>query len=331
VTIAAALGVAALVGASAALAASSPTISVGAATGITPTAATLHGSVNPNGLATTYQFQFGPTSALGRVAPATAASAGAGTAAVAEKIAATGLSPDTTYYFRLEATNSAGQSFSPTETFKTTGNPAPTVGAVTATGVTTNQAVLTGTINPNNQATSYWFDFGVTSLYGFNSFVKTIPAGTAPVTVSVTIPGLQPGIPFHYRLVASHGSTSTTYGPDGAFTTLPWPRPHTFLKGTVSPRSVRRSPAQFTVSGQLMLPATTPATLGCAGNVQISYYARGSLVFQGLAPVTPSCTYSASTRIGSLGRGRVRMSVKLRFRGNAWVAPSNKHLTVRVR
>jgi hypothetical protein len=64
---------AALIYAPAALGASSPTVSASAPTGIGQTAATLHGTVKANGLATTYQFEYGPTTALGSKSPATAA------------------------------------------------------------------------------------------------------------------------------------------------------------------------------------------------------------------------------------------------------------------
>ena len=68
-----------------------------------------------NGLATTYQFEYGPTAALGSKSPATPASAGSGTVALAESARLVGLSPDTTYYFELVASNSAGSSNTPAE------------------------------------------------------------------------------------------------------------------------------------------------------------------------------------------------------------------------
>ena len=86
---------AALIYAPVALAASSPTVSASAPTAIGQTAATLHGTVKANGLATTYQFEYGPTTALGSKSPATPASAGSGTVALAESARLVGLSPDT--------------------------------------------------------------------------------------------------------------------------------------------------------------------------------------------------------------------------------------------
>ncbi len=320
--------VAALVCAPLAFAASSPTVSAGAATSIAATSATLHGSVNPNGLATTYQFEYGPTNALGKVSPATAASAGSGAAAVAEATKISGLSPDTTYYYALVAANSAGTSTTPVESFKTTGNPAPGATTDPAAGVSRYAATLVGTIAPNNQATTYWFQYGLTTSYGFQTVVNTLAAGSTPVTVSAALPGIAPGTVFHYRLVASHGSTSTTYGADVTFATLPWPRAHTSMTAAVSPHSAKKGPASFTVRGRIGLAYTTPAALGCRGTVAISYYDGRRQLARADVAVAPTCAYSARTRIGRSVKGR--LTIKVRYGGDEYQAPATKQASVKV-
>jgi DNA-binding beta-propeller fold protein YncE len=87
-----------------------PTAATEAATRVTATEAILHGSVNPNGFATTVQFEYGLTTAYGSKAPTTAESAGAGTGEVAKGTVLTGLLPGTTYHFRLKATSAQGTS-----------------------------------------------------------------------------------------------------------------------------------------------------------------------------------------------------------------------------
>ena len=83
-----------------------PTVATQAATGVTIQAATLHGTVHPRSLATSYVFQYGPTAAYGaQTAPASLA---AGAAAVRVTGAAGALVPATTYHFRLVATNATG-------------------------------------------------------------------------------------------------------------------------------------------------------------------------------------------------------------------------------
>lgn len=320
----------------AALAASSPTVSAGAATSIGETGATLHGAVNPNGAATTYQFAWGTTNALGHFAPATPASAGSGGAAVSESTKLTGLSPDATYYYALVATNANGTASSPVETLKTTGNPAPTITPEPATGLGRYVVTMVDTISPNNQATNYHFEYGLTAAYGFQTYTKTLPAGSAPVSVSQQMAGIAPGTVFHYRLVAWHGSTSTTYGPDQTFETYPWPRPRVSSGLTVSPRRASKGPFVFTVQGKYSRPTLMPVALGCSGTVKVSYlYGRRELASQQTA-VAADCSYSATTRIGSLptdilmGHHPARITVRVRFGGALYQAPATALRYVRV-
>jgi hypothetical protein len=82
--------------------------------------------------------------------------------------------------------------------------PAATTGPVT--NVTPTSATLTGTVNPNGDATQYVFLYGATR-YDTHSAVASAGAGTAPVAVSVPITGLAQATTYHVRLIAlnSHG------------------------------------------------------------------------------------------------------------------------------
>jgi hypothetical protein len=87
--------------------ASSPACSAGTtapASDVTPLTATLNGVVDPDGLDTTYHFEYGSTPSLGQ--STTATDAGAGTRPVVVQQPLTGLTPATTYYYRLDTTNS---------------------------------------------------------------------------------------------------------------------------------------------------------------------------------------------------------------------------------
>lgn len=100
-----------------------PTATTGAATGVNQQGATLNGTVNPNGTATTYTFEFGTTTKYGvQTAPA---SVGKGIAAVNASAALTGLAPSSTYHYRLVATNDQGKSSSGKDATFTTATPAP--------------------------------------------------------------------------------------------------------------------------------------------------------------------------------------------------------------
>jgi hypothetical protein len=96
-----------------------PTVTTGAASAVLWSTATLNGTVNPNGYATTYQFQYGTSTSYGMTTTST--SAGSGTSAVAAVADLTGLSPDTTYDFQLVATNLNGTSYGSNGTFTTPG------------------------------------------------------------------------------------------------------------------------------------------------------------------------------------------------------------------
>lgn len=98
---------------------SAPAVTTGAASGVTDTAATLNGTVNPEGAATTYQFQYGTSTSYGSVAPASPASAGSGSSAVSESASLSGLSASTTYDYRLVATNATGTTDGGNQTFTT--------------------------------------------------------------------------------------------------------------------------------------------------------------------------------------------------------------------
>jgi hypothetical protein len=93
---------------------------------ITPTSATVTADVNPNGEATTYQFeyvtraQFEASGFSGAAAaPASPEAIGSGEEAVAVTQQLSGLSPVTTYYFRVSATNAASTAIGPELSFST--------------------------------------------------------------------------------------------------------------------------------------------------------------------------------------------------------------------
>jgi subtilisin family serine protease/streptogramin lyase len=84
----------------------SPEVVTQAASTISTTGATLTGTVNPRGLLTSYHFEYGPTVNYGNRVPVTNKEVGAGTEAVKVNEAIAGLTPGTTYHFRLVASNS---------------------------------------------------------------------------------------------------------------------------------------------------------------------------------------------------------------------------------
>jgi hypothetical protein len=99
-------------------AAAGPKATTGAARDVSYGSATVSGTVNPAGAATSYYFQYGPTGAYG--GQTGIGSAGAGDKGVPVAIGLTGLAPLTTYHYRLVAVSNAGTSFGDDRTFQTT-------------------------------------------------------------------------------------------------------------------------------------------------------------------------------------------------------------------
>jgi hypothetical protein len=75
------------------------------------------GTVNSQGLATTYLFDYGKTTSYG--SKTASKSAGSGTTTVAASTTISSLSPGTTYHYRIVATSSAGTSRGADRSFKT--------------------------------------------------------------------------------------------------------------------------------------------------------------------------------------------------------------------
>jgi hypothetical protein len=83
------------------------------------TSVTLNARINPNGESTSYQFEYGTTAAYGAVIPDPAGDAGVGKASQIYSEIPVGLEPDTTYHYRVSATNANGSSVSQDRTFTT--------------------------------------------------------------------------------------------------------------------------------------------------------------------------------------------------------------------
>lgn len=96
------------------------------------------------------------------------------------------------------------------------GTPAATTGA--ATKVTDTTATLEGTVFPNQEETSYYFEYGTTTEYGTKTAIAGPLNGKAGKDVTADVTGLAPTTTYHFRVVASNAS-GTTAGADASFTT----------------------------------------------------------------------------------------------------------------
>jgi serine/threonine protein kinase len=156
-----------------------PMATTGSASSVTATAATLAGTVNPNGAALTYHVDYGLTTAYD--AATADHSAGSGTAPVSVSVPLSGLDPATKYHYRIVASTRVGSAIGSDETFNTK---APKFSAVQFTGTPTNPTVTItgsnfGTIPRANPSTPLSCEPGDTSVdYGISGlWFKDVTAG----------------------------------------------------------------------------------------------------------------------------------------------------------
>lgn len=207
-----------------------PDVTTEPVSALEPASVTLNGTVNPdNAGAVMCQFDWGTSPSLGKVAPCSQGVPN-GEAGVAVQAGLSGLEPDTTYYYRLQASNAQGTNpngtnpaeESQSQEFTTSG---PGFHGESVSAVTADSATLHATIDPHNAATTYYFQHGASAGYGAD--VPAAPgagigAGEGDVEVAQRVQGLRAGTVYHYRVVAlsevSAGHVQEFDGPDGTFT-----------------------------------------------------------------------------------------------------------------
>ncbi len=201
--------------------ASPPAVDGQSTANVTRAGATLQAQINPDGLATTYHFEYGSASCSANPCtsvpvPDADIGAGASDQAVSQGIA--GLQVNATYHYRVVATNSLGATDGPDQTFTT--EPIVAILGAGAVNVSASSAELESAIDVFGAATSYQFEYGTSTAYG-----STIPVpdgqlgnGADPQTATANLGGLAPGTTYHLRLTATN-SFGTVIGPDVTFTT----------------------------------------------------------------------------------------------------------------
>jgi hypothetical protein len=158
-------------------------------------------------------FQYGTTTSYGSTT-GNQTRTGNTTQSVAANIS--GLAANSTYHFRIVATNSGGTRYGSDKTFTTTG---PAVVATNpATNVASFSATLNGSVNPDGLSTTVRFQYGRTTSYGSTTGNQT-RTGNTTQSVAANVSGLTANATYHFRIVATN-SNGTTYGADRTFTTL---------------------------------------------------------------------------------------------------------------
>lgn len=186
-----------------------PSVSINNAANISTTSARINGSVNPNGAKTTYWFRYGTNISLNSGYQTTSSktvSAGVSTVSVNGDIS--GLSPSTTYYYRLYASNSEGEVASSVSSFTTAApsNSAPNkpTGPSPSSGAT-NQG-SSGTLSwicsdPDGDALNYKVYIGTSTSN------MSLYKSSSSKSCSYSLNG---NTKYYWYVVASDGSLSST-------------------------------------------------------------------------------------------------------------------------
>ncbi|HET7485448.1 MAG TPA: hypothetical protein VFJ64_08735 [Solirubrobacterales bacterium] len=231
-----------------------PDVTIEAASGIGPDAATLHGTISaaegPEAhchfqylTEATYQAQLKAAQEASKVEPKTdaevadAAFAGAQSASCSPAGPFTGsglnavsanlegLAHETAYRFRLVGVNANGQN--PSEGnppfFETFGRPKVKGGSVSE--ATTTSAKISGEVNPGGQATSFAVQYVSEADFkasGYNNALsapepaEAIGSGASFLEVSAQLAGLAPHTAYRFRIAATNAD-GTTLGKEGTF------------------------------------------------------------------------------------------------------------------
>ena len=321
-------------------AAVAPAVTTNAATSVTTDGATLNGGVNPNGAATTTWFEWGTSPTLSTFSVTPSQSMGSGTTSQAASAVLSGLSPGTTYYFRVAASNALGTVKGSILMFGTTAV-APAVDTNTATSVTASGGTVNGGVNPNGAATTAWFEWGTSPTLSTFSVTtnQSMGSGTTSQAVSAALSGLTSGTPYYFRAAASNAG-GTVKGSILSFTTsIPLLAPSVTtnaatsvtatggtLNGGVNPNGAATtawfewgtSPTLLTfsvTSNQSMGSGTTSqaASAALSGlSPGTTYYFRaaasnaggtvkGSILTFGITTVVPAVTTNAATSVTATG------------------------------
>lgn len=299
--------------------AASPSVSTLSASAVTQTAATLRADVNPHGLATTFAFQYGTSTAYG--AQTQTKSTGSGTATVAVSIRIGHLTPGVRYHYRVVASNADGTTAGGDHSFRTPLPPAtaPKVLGTAPFAPTATGVAFTALLNPGGATTTYRFQYGTSTAYGIETFGKTLGGSVLPHSVSFRVNSLAPHTIYHFRVVASN-RVGTTYGPDTLAQTGPFP-PGQLVVAT-GPRRQRRSHPWYATRGHLVLGSGVSVAEGCgSGRVTVWFTSGRRTVGRTHTDLAPGhCSFRVRTHV-RVAANVTRLRVHVRFGGNAILTP----------
>jgi Concanavalin A-like lectin/glucanases superfamily/Secretion system C-terminal sorting domain/Purple acid Phosphatase, N-terminal domain len=132
-----------------------------------------------------------------------------------------GLTPNTTYYFQVEATNSSGTGFSPIMSF-TTDSQMPGIYSVTSSLITSNSTSINYSVWDKGLPATSVVKYGLVSGSFTNQVTGFSVSGDTTVAGNVSLTGLTPNTTYFYQVEANN-SAGTSISSIGNFTTSALP------------------------------------------------------------------------------------------------------------
>jgi hypothetical protein len=196
-----------------------PDVETLATTEVSAEGARLNGTINPRGAgAASCRFVWGESEALGNVA--TCPPVTNGEAAVPRSATLKALTPDTKYFYRLQAGN--GNGLNPGEPFQDQSftTPGPGVHEQWTSDVSSSSATLNARVDPHGKPARVFFEYGPSASYGSRAPAPPVAIGSGEedVQVEAHLQALTAGTLYHYRAVAVD-ELGEFHGPDHTFTT----------------------------------------------------------------------------------------------------------------
>ncbi len=209
-----------------------PVIPTESSSAVTPFDAVLEGRVNTEKQETSYSYEYADATAKLGTVEATSIGAGSLPGLAEAQPAAPadiggGLTPDTTYYYRLVATNGTGTSDGKTESFTTSAFVIPLVEEESLKAVGQSTASLSGLVNPEFQPVlkcEFVYTAGGAPLGApcATPDAAEMGEGGAGVATTANLTGLTANTTYNYKLIAEN-KIGVGESLEETFTTLPTP------------------------------------------------------------------------------------------------------------
>jgi hypothetical protein len=271
-----------------------PKTSTKAAASVKAGSAALEGTVTPESEYAYFEFQYGLTTSYGSTTGRHGV-VGNGSTAANVQFTVSDLVPNTTYHYRVVASNDLGQTVTGEDKSFTTA-PEPVVIAKDATEIgvsdaTKGKASINAVINGGKTNTTYQFQWVQFKSGGYGPYDHTLPATPKSigsegkyVEVSELMTGLEDNSSYKFRVCATN-SFGTTCGGERTFDTEDWTPKAATQDVTTHPNNA----AAVSLNGSVL----TGVDLG-EGNLSTSYKFRywsektnefGESILSGVAPV----------------------------------------------